>query len=181
MIKILKADEPSERQKYFTGLTRGRSRQPSALPFEVRVLHGFLLGFYKCNSLLAPSMQTMWAARQSDGTRTGRLFLLRWTKSHVDKPLQKGNAVSVLLRRSGPWKNNTNKFECHSKVPHVITEDATCSSSWFRPKSFSSSQLLPMDHHRSTSRTFPCLYIPNMTITRINQQWHFYMKKCMFC
>lgn len=74
MIKILKADEPSERQQYFTGLTCGRSRQPSALPFEVRVPHGFLLGFYKCNSLLAPSMQTMWATCQSDGTRTGRFF-----------------------------------------------------------------------------------------------------------
>lgn len=158
MIKILKADEPSERQQYFTGLTCGWSRQPSALPFEMCVPHGFLLGFYKCNSLLAPSMQTMWATCQSDWTRTGRLFLLRWIKSHVDKPLQKGNAMSVLLRRSGPWKNNTNKFDCNSKVPHVITEDATCSSSWFRPKSFSSSRLLPMDHHWPTSRTFTSVH-----------------------
>lgn len=141
--------------RIFTGLTHGWSRQPSALPFEVtlRVPHGFLLGFYKRNSPLALSRQTMWATCQSDGTWTGRLFLLHWTKSPVDKPLQKGNAMSILLRRSGPWKSNTNRFE----VPHIITEDTTCLSSWF---SFFFLWIITGWPWESS-----CLYITNITMT----------------
>lgn len=106
------------------------SQQSSALPSEIILLvaHGCLLGFYKHNFLLVPFIQTMRVTCQSDGTWTGPLFLLRWTESHVDKSLQKGKVAAVLLRCSEPWKDNTNKFERNSMVPHTITEDATCPS-----------------------------------------------------
>lgn len=123
MFKVCKAGEPGPRQSY-TGLTC-----KSDLPSEttLHVPHRCLHWFYKHNSLLTPSIHAMWATCQSDRIWTGPLFLLCWTESHVDTLLQNGKAASVLLRRSGPWKNNTNKFE-YSKVPHVITEDAMCTS-----------------------------------------------------
>lgn len=126
MIRLCKASGPSgptcDLWRY--------SQQSSALPSEIILLvaHGFLLGFYKLNFLLVPFIQTMRVTCQSDGTWTGRLFLLHWTESHVDKSLQKGKVAAVLLRCSEPWKDNTNKFEHNSMVPHTITEDATCSS-----------------------------------------------------
>lgn len=110
----------------------------SLLPLGVTLLvpHGFMLGFYKCSPPPASCMQSVWAACQSLGTWTGCIFLLHWTKSHVDKLLQKSNVVSVLSRRSRPWKNKTNKFKRDSKVPRIITEEETCSSTWSYPGAF---------------------------------------------
>lgn len=97
----------------------------------------FCLDFYKCSSLSASCKQSGWAACQSLGTWTGCIFLLCWTKSHVDKLLQKSNVVSVLLRCSRAWKKcNTNKFKRDGKVPHIITEEGICASSWFTARSF---------------------------------------------
>lgn len=97
---------------------------------------------------------------------------LCWAKSRVDKPPQKGEAASVLLRRSGPWKNSTNK--CNSKVPHVITSDATCCSSWFWLKTFP-----------SLCCSFYLLTIPTWLQEDTNLLQHSHASshedKCLFC
>ena len=190
-----KAGEPSGCRQYYTDLTCGWSQQPPALPPEItlHVPHRFsawfffsFLFFFFFFTSTAPSTRTMWATCQSDGTWTGPLFLLGWTESRVDKLLQKGKAASVLLRRSGPWKNSTNKFECNGEVPHVITEDATCSSWRFGPETFPS-QLPPKAHRRWASRETPiclrrsCIRTYPTRKSRALLIMAFSHKRCLFC
>lgn len=60
--------------------------------------HGCPLGFYKRLSRLTALIQTMWATCQSDGTRTGLLFPLSSTGSHVDKLLRKSQRSVCLFK-----------------------------------------------------------------------------------
>lgn len=104
--------------RIFAGLTCGWSRQPSALPFEVtlRVPHGFLLGFYKRNSPLALSRQTMWATCQSDRTWTGRLFSVPLDKESCWQAAAERQCHVCPFEAQRTLKEQ-HKFECKQQGP----------------------------------------------------------------
>lgn len=118
-------------REHFAGLSCGKAPLPLAVTLHVP--HGFLLGFYKCSSPPAS-----WRERPAGcwGHGLDAFFCSAGQRVMLTSCSRKATLCLSFWGAADEEKKKPNKFKQDGEVPHTITEGGTCSSSWFRPRSF---------------------------------------------